>query len=409
MAADLDQPTVLVVDDEPRVRRAIRAGLVAGGFDVAEADGGPRALEMIEDRMPNLVLTDLVMPSMEGMDFLQEVRSRKQWQDLRVIVLSGQVSTDTRVAALAQGADDVVAKPYAVSELNARIRTHIARPKQTVQTIEMTINGPADRPTGWVRRWRYWPLLLLAIAILVNLGGRAEQAAGVAGAVVVAIAAAVFVGAWFTDAFGGLVVGLSGAAAASVVVSRSPEKFSADGLVVGSGIGLMVVLGLVVGLIAAWARRRRRLSSARSSDGRSQAAQRSIGMLSPAAGALRLEEELARASLHTRPLVLATFGIDVHDDTLGADDIDRLRRAVARIIETALHPTDIPYAIGDRSFAVIMPEVGVDEAASVLAPVVAAAEHATFAARGDGRRMAVTDVAEIRVRVDSAGSLVHTG
>jgi len=404
MSVDLTsaRPTVLVIDDEPRVRKAICAGLAAGGFNVIEAGDAQRALGLVETRTPDVVVTDMAMHPPNGLEFIRELRARSGWYDLPIIVLSARTSTDARVAALAQGADDVVAKPYAVRELNARVHALLER-RPNRRVIEISVDRSRRVDTGRARR--RWSLPLALLALVAVAAGTVASAflAGVTGAVVVAIVACVVIGARVTDGMGGLVIGLTGAAAVGLLLNRSgllgSSGVRADWAypAFGIGVGVLVMCGALVGW---WADRRRR--RAKLAPDASSAARRSIGMLSEAAGVTRLEEEIARARLYDRPLAVASITLEIRDKTLTTEDVERLRRAVARTFESALDPADIPYVTGDRSFAVILPEVSADAAARVLAPAVTLAGRATFAVRDAGRRVTVGRVAEVVVSIDDA-------
>lgn len=112
-------PRVLVVDDEPQIRRALRIALRANGYEVEEADTGARAVEVAAVRRPDLVILDLMLPDMDGAEVCRRLR---EWTQVPVIMLSVQGDIDTKVKALDVGADDYVTKPFSVPELLARIR-----------------------------------------------------------------------------------------------------------------------------------------------------------------------------------------------------------------------------------------------------------------------------------------------
>ncbi len=110
---------VLVVDDEPQIRRAIRAGLTAHGFVVEQADTGESALDQISLNPPDVVILDLGLPDLAGIDVVREVRS---WSTVPIIILSVKDSERDKVRALDSGADDYVTKPFGMDELLARVR-----------------------------------------------------------------------------------------------------------------------------------------------------------------------------------------------------------------------------------------------------------------------------------------------
>ncbi|MEU7620262.1 response regulator [Micromonospora rifamycinica] len=110
---------VLVVDDEPQILRALRINLRARGYDVEVADTGAAALKAAAGHPPDLVVLDLGLPDIDGIDVIRGLRG---WTAVPIIVLSGRAGSEDKVAALDAGADDYVTKPFGVDELLARIR-----------------------------------------------------------------------------------------------------------------------------------------------------------------------------------------------------------------------------------------------------------------------------------------------
>jgi two-component system, OmpR family, KDP operon response regulator KdpE len=110
---------VLVVDDEPPIRKLLRMGLSAQGYDVLDAANGKTALELLAKK-PNLVILDLGLPDIDGLDLLRRIRNRQE--GLPVVVLSSRGDEAGKVAALDLGADDYVTKPFGMDELLARMR-----------------------------------------------------------------------------------------------------------------------------------------------------------------------------------------------------------------------------------------------------------------------------------------------
>ncbi len=111
--------TILIIDDEPPIRKLLRMGLASQGYDVLEAPNGKAALELLA-RKPALVILDLGLPDIEGLELLQ--RMRRAQEDLPIVVLSSRGDDAGKVAALDLGADDYVTKPFSMDELFARIR-----------------------------------------------------------------------------------------------------------------------------------------------------------------------------------------------------------------------------------------------------------------------------------------------
>ncbi len=115
---------ILVVDDEPQITRVLRVGLNGRGFDVRTAADAESAIDTLADWTPDLVVTDLTMPGMDGIELCRRIRKRSQ---VPIIVLSVKNDERTKVAALDEGADDYVTKPFSMDELLARIRAALRR------------------------------------------------------------------------------------------------------------------------------------------------------------------------------------------------------------------------------------------------------------------------------------------
>jgi two-component system, OmpR family, KDP operon response regulator KdpE len=115
---------ILVVDDEPQITRVLRTTLSAQGYDLRVADSAETALEIMKDWTPDLVITDLAMPQMDGLELCRKVRAK--W-DMPIIVLSVRGEERTKVQALDAGADDYVTKPFGINELLARVRANLRR------------------------------------------------------------------------------------------------------------------------------------------------------------------------------------------------------------------------------------------------------------------------------------------
>jgi two-component system, OmpR family, KDP operon response regulator KdpE len=117
---DVDSPKILVVDNEPAIRKLLRIGLRAQGYEICDASNGKDALDRLEGEKPNLVLTDLVLPDIPGHDLLRMMRGRDEI--VPIIVLSSKGDEAGKVQALDLGADDYVTKPFGMNELLARMR-----------------------------------------------------------------------------------------------------------------------------------------------------------------------------------------------------------------------------------------------------------------------------------------------
>ena len=110
---------VLVVDDEPQIRRFLKTSLTAHGYDVIEADSAGGALRVATTARPEVMVLDLGLPDQDGAEVIRRIR---EWSSMPIIVLSARGSEDAKVAALDLGADDYVTKPFGMNELLARVR-----------------------------------------------------------------------------------------------------------------------------------------------------------------------------------------------------------------------------------------------------------------------------------------------
>ena len=126
---------ILIVDDEPQITRVLRTTLSSRGYDLRVANDGETALEIMKDWVPDLVITDLGMPNMDGLELCKRIRSTSQ---LPIIVLSVKGEERIKVQALDAGADDYVTKPVGMNELMARVRANLRRqpPAESPNVIE---------------------------------------------------------------------------------------------------------------------------------------------------------------------------------------------------------------------------------------------------------------------------------
>ncbi len=128
--------TVLVVDDEPIVRDVVVRYLEREGYETLAAGDGDRARELVEQHSPNLVVLDVMLPGMDGIELCRWIRSRSE---LPVIMLTARGEEADRIVGLKLGADDYVTKPFSPRELTARVRTVLRRSSPPAETDERLV------------------------------------------------------------------------------------------------------------------------------------------------------------------------------------------------------------------------------------------------------------------------------
>ena len=134
--------TVLFVDDEEQIRRLVSVALGRANYEVVLASSGQEAIDRIAEATPDLIVLDIMMPGIDGLALLTRLRDERATRAIPVIMLTARGATDDVVAGLGQGADDYLAKPFAMSELVARVRAKIERPAIPYDEL------PRDRQTG---------------------------------------------------------------------------------------------------------------------------------------------------------------------------------------------------------------------------------------------------------------------
>jgi two-component system KDP operon response regulator KdpE len=130
---------VLLIDDEPKIRRFLRAGFELDGFSVLEAENGAEALKIATFSPPDLIILDLALPDLHGTEVLDRIRS---WSNVPVIILSVVSSEDEKVRLLQSGADDYVVKPFGMAELLARSEAALRRYFKSATENPVVTAGP---------------------------------------------------------------------------------------------------------------------------------------------------------------------------------------------------------------------------------------------------------------------------
>jgi len=119
---------ILVVDDEPKIRKIVTSYLQQEGFDVSEATDGPSAVEMAERFDPDVIILDVMLPGFDGIEALRQIRTKS---DVYVIMLTARSEETDKLIGLSVGADDYVTKPFSTRELVARVKAVLRRSRQS--------------------------------------------------------------------------------------------------------------------------------------------------------------------------------------------------------------------------------------------------------------------------------------
>lgn len=123
----IDQPTILIVEDEMAQREVLTYNLEADGFRVIKASDGEEALLLVAEVIPDIIVLDWMMPNLSGIEVCRQLKSRPSTSGIPIIMLSARSEEVDKVRGLETGADDFVVKPYSVIELMARVRTQLRR------------------------------------------------------------------------------------------------------------------------------------------------------------------------------------------------------------------------------------------------------------------------------------------
>jgi two-component system KDP operon response regulator KdpE len=165
---------VLVVDDEPQILRALGINLRARGYEVDLAPDGERALDVAARHHPDVVVLDLGLPGIDGVDVIRGLRG---WSQVPIVVLSVRDAEGDKVAALDAGADDYVTKPFGMDELLARLRAALRRTipseeEALVETADFTIDLAAKKVRRDGEEVRLTPTEWHLVEVLVRNRGR---------------------------------------------------------------------------------------------------------------------------------------------------------------------------------------------------------------------------------------------
>jgi two-component system KDP operon response regulator KdpE len=174
MVKENNLPRILVVDDEPSIQRFLRTALDTGEFSIHQAENGHAALAAAAATRPNVILLDLGLPDMDGVEVIRRIR---EWSPVPIIVLSVRDREDDKVRALETGADDYLTKPFGVAELIARIRAALRRSlQQTAEPVyrieELEVDLPRRRVLVSGREVQLTPTEYELLRLMVTHAGK---------------------------------------------------------------------------------------------------------------------------------------------------------------------------------------------------------------------------------------------
>lgn len=171
------EPVVVVIEDDPQMRRFLRTGLGTQGFQVYEAESGQRGLIEAGTRKPDLVILDLGLPDMDGVEV---IRTLREWTTMPVIILSARSAEEQKIEALDAGADDYLSKPFGIGELLARIRVALRHatasvdgaPSEVFRSGNLTVDLQKRLVCIDDREIHLTPIQYRLLSVLVRHAGR---------------------------------------------------------------------------------------------------------------------------------------------------------------------------------------------------------------------------------------------
>ena len=171
------KPVVVVIEDDPPIRRFLRTGLSTHGFGVCEAGDGRQGIIEAGVRKPDLIILDLGLPDMDGVTVIQQIR---EWSAMPIIILSARSAEQSKIEALDAGADDYLTKPFGLGELLARTRVALRHwlrmPEQNPSGVFVTGNLKVDLLNRWVhigdKEIHLTPIQYRLLSVLVQHAGK---------------------------------------------------------------------------------------------------------------------------------------------------------------------------------------------------------------------------------------------
>lgn len=173
----VDQPTVLIVEDEAAQREVLSYNLEAEGFRVAKAEDGEEALLLVEEENPDIIVLDWMLPSVSGIEVCRQLKARADTRSVPVIMLSARSEEVDRVRGLETGADDYVVKPYSVVELMARVKAQLRRSRPSSAGVrlefdDIVLDSETHRVTRGDRSLKLGPTEFRLLTTFMEKPGR---------------------------------------------------------------------------------------------------------------------------------------------------------------------------------------------------------------------------------------------
>src|SRR6056297_3088742 len=172
-----EQPTVLLVEDEPAQREVLNYNLEADGFRVMSADNGEEALMMVEETPPDIIVLDWMLPNVSGIEVCRQLKIRSATRGIPIIMLSARSEEVDRVRGLETGADDYVIKPYSMVELMARVRAQLRRTRpatmgERLEYGDIVLDAETHRVTRCDKALRLGPTEFRLLSTFMEKPGR---------------------------------------------------------------------------------------------------------------------------------------------------------------------------------------------------------------------------------------------
>ena len=172
-----DQPTVLLVEDEPAQREVLGYNLEADGFRVVTASNGEEALLMVSEMPPDIIVLDWMMPNVSGIEVCRQLKTRSETRAIPIIMLSARSEEVDRVRGLETGADDYVIKPYSLVELMARVRAQLRRTRpatvgERLEYADIVLDAETHRVTRCDKPLKLGPTEFRLLSTFMEKPGR---------------------------------------------------------------------------------------------------------------------------------------------------------------------------------------------------------------------------------------------